>query len=423
MRGTVKWFNEEKGYGFITGEDGVDAFIHIANVPDDVCLTEGVKVQFDCEKGPKGLRVKSISLAARMAVLLLAACLAILPTAATAATAESGTCLPDRQAGNLEPGTATAPAAGPAEMIDFTAMLGSPLMIVLVTGALVQVVKKKAAELPILAKVPIWCYAVAIAGGLTILATYGLGTLQGEFWTLMVNIVANALWTLGGYGLLMGLTKTPATAAAGEAQRSGNTTAGTGGAGWAGMVMLVAAVTCGGCSGMSNGQKYIIACQSYATTANTLAVLVKAGEFGTADKARIKAMNDTCRDIILRMKADLAAGTSTFDFSYALTQFQTVLDELLRMQLQAEAAKASKEISTSGPSNANLDWPDGGAEHSLAAGQGDRGIRTDGQAADADGNRRGDPGGDSGARQPGLGPERRPAGPAGLTALVEVEWD
>ena len=60
-RGTVKWFSEDKGYGFITGEDGVDAFVHIAVVPDDITLSEGMKVQFERGEGPKGPRVTSIS--------------------------------------------------------------------------------------------------------------------------------------------------------------------------------------------------------------------------------------------------------------------------------------------------------------------------------------------------------------------------
>ncbi len=54
--GTVKWFNESKGYGFITSEDGSDIFVHYSSVQGDgfKTLAEGDKVSFDTEEGPKG---------------------------------------------------------------------------------------------------------------------------------------------------------------------------------------------------------------------------------------------------------------------------------------------------------------------------------------------------------------------------------
>lgn len=56
MKGKVKWFNSDKGYGFITGEDGKDYFAHYSKI---VCegyksLEEGQAVSFDVEEGPKG---------------------------------------------------------------------------------------------------------------------------------------------------------------------------------------------------------------------------------------------------------------------------------------------------------------------------------------------------------------------------------
>ena len=54
--GTVKWFKDDKGYGFITGEDGVDVFVHFSAIQGEgfKSLSEGQKVTFGVEQGPKG---------------------------------------------------------------------------------------------------------------------------------------------------------------------------------------------------------------------------------------------------------------------------------------------------------------------------------------------------------------------------------
>ena len=54
--GTVKWFNDAKGYGFITPEDGKDVFVHHSSIQGEgyKSLKEGQKVEFQIEKGPKG---------------------------------------------------------------------------------------------------------------------------------------------------------------------------------------------------------------------------------------------------------------------------------------------------------------------------------------------------------------------------------
>jgi cold shock protein len=54
--GTVKWFNESKGFGFITSEDGGDVFVHYSSIQSNgfKSLSEGDKVSFEVENGPKG---------------------------------------------------------------------------------------------------------------------------------------------------------------------------------------------------------------------------------------------------------------------------------------------------------------------------------------------------------------------------------
>ncbi len=55
--GTVKWFSDEKGYGFITPDDqGKDLFVHFSAIAGNGfrSLTEGAKVSYDAEQGPKG---------------------------------------------------------------------------------------------------------------------------------------------------------------------------------------------------------------------------------------------------------------------------------------------------------------------------------------------------------------------------------
>ncbi|MGH8523296.1 MAG: cold-shock protein [Gammaproteobacteria bacterium] len=57
ITGTVKWFNDSKGYGFITRQDGgKDVFVHHSAIQGNgfKSLTEGQKVTFDVEQGPKG---------------------------------------------------------------------------------------------------------------------------------------------------------------------------------------------------------------------------------------------------------------------------------------------------------------------------------------------------------------------------------
>jgi len=61
-QGTVKWFNGTKGYGFITGEDGKDYFVHFSAIQVDgfKTLDEGQKVSFDIESGQKGPQAANV---------------------------------------------------------------------------------------------------------------------------------------------------------------------------------------------------------------------------------------------------------------------------------------------------------------------------------------------------------------------------
>lgn len=61
MKGKVKFFNESKGFGFITPEEGKDVFVHQSALAEGTTLSEGDEVTFDIEegeKGPKAVNVK-----------------------------------------------------------------------------------------------------------------------------------------------------------------------------------------------------------------------------------------------------------------------------------------------------------------------------------------------------------------------------
>jgi CspA family cold shock protein len=61
-QGIVKWFNDQKGYGFITPENGKDVFVHHSAIQGEgfKSLAEGQKVEFNVEQGPKGEQATNV---------------------------------------------------------------------------------------------------------------------------------------------------------------------------------------------------------------------------------------------------------------------------------------------------------------------------------------------------------------------------
>jgi cold shock protein len=65
ITGTVKWFNGDKGFGFIEREGGKDVFVHFSAIQGDGFrnLMEGQKVEFNVEQGPKGPQASNVTMA------------------------------------------------------------------------------------------------------------------------------------------------------------------------------------------------------------------------------------------------------------------------------------------------------------------------------------------------------------------------
>ena len=61
-KGTVKWFNASKGFGFITPEEGEDVFVHFSSIQDEgfKSLDEGQAVEFEVTQGPKGAQASNV---------------------------------------------------------------------------------------------------------------------------------------------------------------------------------------------------------------------------------------------------------------------------------------------------------------------------------------------------------------------------
>ena len=62
MEGSVKWFNRNKGYGFIAGDDGQEYFVHHTSLEQGVFIRDNDKVSFDPDKGDRGPVAKNVKL-------------------------------------------------------------------------------------------------------------------------------------------------------------------------------------------------------------------------------------------------------------------------------------------------------------------------------------------------------------------------
>ena len=64
VKGTVKWFNEAKGYGFLSQPEGEDIFVHYTAIQGNGfrTLKEGQEVEFNVERGPKGLQASNVTI-------------------------------------------------------------------------------------------------------------------------------------------------------------------------------------------------------------------------------------------------------------------------------------------------------------------------------------------------------------------------
>lgn len=64
MKGTVKWFNDKKGYGFIENEDGMDVFVHFSAIQAAgyKSLNEGQRVEYDVVDGPRGQQASNVQM-------------------------------------------------------------------------------------------------------------------------------------------------------------------------------------------------------------------------------------------------------------------------------------------------------------------------------------------------------------------------
>jgi cold shock CspA family protein len=62
MEGSVKFYNRKKGFGFVSGDDGTDYFVHVSALPEGVFLRDGDRVSFDPAEGERGAKADNVQL-------------------------------------------------------------------------------------------------------------------------------------------------------------------------------------------------------------------------------------------------------------------------------------------------------------------------------------------------------------------------
>lgn len=60
MKGKMKMFNSERGFGFVTGDDGKDAYVHVSSILGGATLMAGDTIEYDVETSDRGLRAKNV---------------------------------------------------------------------------------------------------------------------------------------------------------------------------------------------------------------------------------------------------------------------------------------------------------------------------------------------------------------------------
>jgi len=299
-----------------------------------------------------------------------------------AETAVDTTLTPPPAATSPAPGTIQPPAAPLATAIPQLATVSG---VVLCTMVIVQVVKKAGASVMIVERTPVWVIAVVVACGLTALASAVLGTLPGE----LIGLLWQAALAAGSASGFFTWLKEPSDSPGNSTVHGGS---GSPPKSWVSFLAIpaaVAALTCAsGCStALSKGQQYKVASSTYTGTLNAITALSKAGAIPLADLARIDAVRGRANELLNKMRAAVAAGT-TLDWTWYSTQLNTLLEELIQLEIQAEQRKTKpKETSydgtrSSGPLAGRPGTGDGDRRRDL---RGDRrGQGTDGRRAGLD---------------------------------------
>ena len=301
-------------------------------------------------------------------------------------------------------GQTTAPTGGGEIVlpVSLKAQLGTITGVIVLSLAIVELLKRLLAKVPYAQLVPIWCYAVAVANVLALLAKYALGTLPGDTIEVLWQASLGAATASGFYTWIRQTTTGPEAAAESKQapQRSGG--------GWTGVLLAclaIGATTANGCN-QTASQRYVAATHAYSGVLGALTTLSKAGMIPLADMERVEVVRVKAAESLDRMKAAVLAG-DRIRAEWYLREANNLLDELLVLQIRGEQRKAAgggKEQSRhDGTGN------DRGGVGRVAAGNRSAG----GGTGDARGRARGDPGRDRPGRDGEIADRERLDGDAG----------